>query len=119
MPLKTRGTYEPIAVGNAVGTLLPTLDWSLVCLNIKVDEKAQIAREEHAAKDGRTFGSSTVAENGKARVVCVSKVRICCGKRLSVLCSRQQGGKCILPKYTTNKSTTNCMICIDVKYFFH
>jgi hypothetical protein len=61
--------YEPISVSNPVGRFLDTFNRHLVCLNIKVYEEAQIAGKECTAKDGRTFRSGTVADNGKAKMV--------------------------------------------------
>jgi len=65
-----------IPVSNSISVCLPTLCWDFVRLNVKIDEKDQIAGEKPTAKICWTFGSGTVSQNGEARVVCISHMRV-------------------------------------------
>jgi len=67
-----------IPVCNAVCNGFFAFDRFLVCLEIEIDEKAQVAGKKQAAKDGRSFCSSTVGNNWEGVVICSGKMRISC-----------------------------------------
>jgi len=83
---KWKRRYGPVPVSNTVDWFLATLSRRLVRLNVKVDEKTQIAGEKRAAKDGRSFSSGTVTDDGETRVVHVDKVTISCGFKMGMPC---------------------------------
>jgi mannitol-specific phosphotransferase system IIBC component len=83
---KWKRRYGPVPISNTVDRFLATPSRRLVRLNVKVNEKTQIAGEKRAAKEGRSFGSSTVTDDGETRVVRVDKVTISCELKMGISC---------------------------------
>lgn len=81
---KWRRRYGPVPISNTVDGFLAIFSGRLIRLNVKVDEKTQIAGEKRAAKEGRSFGSGTVTHDGEARVVRVDKVTISYGFKMGM-----------------------------------
>ena len=74
MPLLMKEAYAPLTIGNTISLavcyyLALALDWLLVGLDVEVDEKTQIARQQEAANDSSRFRSGAATQVGEVRPV--------------------------------------------------